>query len=217
MSGRLKPTYPVQLRLVDMPVLVVGAGVVAHRKVERLLEAGARVTVVAPTADPRLVKLAASGRITLAARDYLAGETAEYRLVVCATGVPEVERLVAADAEHSGTFINVADVPDLCSFYLPALVRRGRLQISISTDGAAPFAAKRLRQRLQGRFGDSWEQWLETAAAFREAVLDRFTDPQLRDRLFDRFIDETLPDDGPPDIPAELSAETWQRWLDEAH
>jgi len=212
MVGGSRPTDPVQLRLEGQSVLVVGAGDVAGRKVERLVAAGADVTVVAPEVEPSLRELHTAGRITLEQRAYDPGEAAEYRLVVAATGIREVEEQVARDAQRAGVFVNVADVPDLCTFYLPALVRRGRLQITIATEGAAPFAARRLRERLQMHFGPNWEPWLESATAFRMAVLERIADPEQRDRLFDRFMDESRADGE----PVAVAESTWRGWLEEA-
>ena len=193
-------------------MLVVGAGAVARRKVERLVAAGADVTVVAPEVAPSLRELHAAGRIMLKQRAYSRGEAAAYRLVIAATGVREVEQQVARDANQAGVFVNVADVPELCSFYLPALVRRGRLQISVATEGAAPFAARRLRERLQAQYGPGWEQWLETAAAFRAAVLESVADLDRRERLFDRFMRVSLPDDD----PVHLEERVWRSWLEES-
>ncbi len=209
------PSYPVNLILHDLPVLVVGGGGVALRKVQRLLSSGARVTVVAPAARPELREMAATGRIALELRAYAAGDAdpARWRLVFSATGVPPVDRQVAADARRAGLFVNVADVPELCGFYLPALVGRGRLQIAIGTDGLAPFASRRLRERLEAEIGPLFADWLACAAAFRAAVLDAMPPlpPAAREQLFDRFFAETLPAPGwRPRLPAEAE---WRGWI----
>ena len=161
------PTYPVHLKLAGRPVLVVGAGEVGLRKAEGLLAAGALVTVVAPTAVPGIAELAARGRLRHEARPYRAGEAGEHDLAFAATGVPEVDARVAADAAAAGVPVNVADVPHLCSFYLPAVVRRGPLALTVITDGRAPFASRRLRRLL---WGPAMADWAAAAAAFRQAV-----------------------------------------------
>lgn len=192
------PTYPVNLCLDDMPVLVVGAGKVALRKVRGLMAAGALVTIVAPEVEPELAALAKEHRIRLYKRPYQTGEATEYRLVFSATGNEKIDWLVSYDAAMGDVYVNVADLPERCSFYLPAVVRRGHLNLSITTDGEAPFAARRLRERLERQFGEGYAAWLETAALFRQAVLEEVPDQAGRDVLFDRFCDETLPPAGAP-------------------
>ena len=216
MSETGPPTYPVNLLLEGVPVLVVGAGRVGRRKIAGLLDAGARVTVVSPEGVPEVEEWAAAGRIDWRRRPYDGDVSGDYRLVFCATDIEELNRRVAADAEAAGLFVNVADVPPLCSFYLPARVRRGRLQIAVNSDGSAPFASRRLRQRLERQFGPRYADWQAAAADFRDAVLDAVDDPAARDDLFDRFVAETLPpppEDGEPIIP---DAETWRGWIDAA-
>jgi len=133
---------------------VVGGGPVAARKAADLLECGAEVTVVAPELDPALVALAGSThRLRLERRPYRAGEAATYRLVVTATGVPEVDRLAAADAEAAGIWVNSADDADHCTFFLPSVHREGAVTVSVSTGGASPALAAWLRRRLGGSLG----------------------------------------------------------------
>jgi len=210
MSSSHPPTYPVNLRLDTMPVLVVGGGKVALRKVRGLIEAGAAVTVIAPQVEPELKELAAEGRITLFQRGYASGEGTQYRVVFSATGVSQVDWQVSYEAASVGTFVNVADVPERCTFFLPAVVRRGALNLSVTTDGKAPFLARRLRRRLQGQFGEGYGPWLECAGDFRQAVLAEVDDPDRREELFERFFAETLPGSGEPVLPDEG---TWRSWI----
>ena len=121
--------YPVNLDLSGRSVLVVGAGAVAARKVQGLIAAGARVTVVAPEAVSELAEASANGAIRWQQRTYRRGEVASYRLAVAATGDPDVNGQVHWDAEAAGVWLNAADDPDRCSFTLPAVVRRGDLQV----------------------------------------------------------------------------------------
>ncbi len=205
--------YPVNLDLAGRPVLVVGGGRVALRKVRGLLAEGARVTVVAPAVVPEIEDLAARGEIVLARRAYRAGEAAGYRLVLAAAGDREVNRRVFADGERAGVFVNVADDPELCSFHLPARVVRGPLQVSVASGGGAPFAVRRLREVLERRLGKDWAAWAEAAARFRRRVLAAELPAEARERLFDRFFRETVD-------PATLSArvpgeDEMDRWLRE--
>ncbi len=137
-------SYPVMLLLDGVDVLLVGAGPVAARKLEGLLQAGATVTVVAPTVDAEILRSGAR----VEQRAYRAGEAAGFRLVMTATGVPEVDRQVAADATAAGVWVNSADDPANCSFTLPAVARRGPVTVAVSTDGRSPALATWLRTRL---------------------------------------------------------------------
>jgi precorrin-2 dehydrogenase / sirohydrochlorin ferrochelatase len=166
--------YPVTLLVAGRPCLVVGAGPIAARKAAGLLAAGAVVTVVAPEVSGAMAALtgqagptAASGNsdgpatgpahVLIQRRPYRPGEAADYRLVVTATGDPEVDGAVSADAESAGVWVNAADDPVHCSFYLPALARRGPVSVAVSTDGTSPALASWLRDRLDGELGPPGE------------------------------------------------------------
>ena len=208
-------TYPVNLCLDKMPVLVVGGGRVALRKVKGLLRAGAIVTVVAPEVDAELVEMARTGLIELFRRKYETGEATAYRLVISATDDERVDWQVSYDAALGNVFVNVADVPERCTFYLPAVIRRGKLQISINSDGAAPFASRRLRQRLEEMIGREFTDWMEAAGAFRQAVLAGVADRGRREELFDRFFAETWPSFGPILPPRAPAESVWHGWIAE--
>ncbi len=143
------PLYPVSLDLAGRPVLVVGAGPVAARKLGTLVDCGADITVIAPAVHPSIETLAAeSERIVVERRPYRPGEAATYRLVLCATGKPTVDGAVAADAEAAGVFVNSADDPLNCSFVLPSVARDGAVSIAVATDGTAPALSAWLRRRI---------------------------------------------------------------------
>ncbi len=126
-------------------MLVVGGGHIALRKVEGLSQSGAKVTVVAP----RVVdELAALESVNLRRRRYRFGDAAAYRLVIAATGVRKVDEKVYRDAVDAGVPINVADVPELCTFTLPAVTRRGDVQVAVSTNGRSPAMASWIRDQL---------------------------------------------------------------------
>jgi siroheme synthase-like protein len=150
--------YPVVLRVEGRPCLVVGGGPVAARKVADLFECGADVTVVAPEIDAAIDALAAvAGRdrrpLVVERRPYRGGEAADYRLVVTATGIPEIDRRVAADAESAGIWVNSADDADHCTFFLPSVHRQGAVSVSVSTGGASPALAAWLRRRIGETLG----------------------------------------------------------------
>jgi len=161
---------PIFVALRDVPVMVVGAGTVAERRIAALLDAGARVTVVAPQATPAVDGWAAAGRLEFWQRPYRAGDLRGARLVYAATSVPEVNRAVRVEARAEGAWLNAVDEPALCDFITPALFRRGDLTVAVSTDGRAPGFAKRVRQELERLIGPDYEKRLDEAAQAREGA-----------------------------------------------
>ncbi|MGH9004876.1 MAG: precorrin-2 dehydrogenase/sirohydrochlorin ferrochelatase family protein, partial [Acidimicrobiia bacterium] len=155
--------------LTGRPCLVVGGGRVAVGKVRGLLEAGARVTVVAPELDPSLAALAAEG-VTIERRVYRRGEVAGYRFAVAATGDPEVNQAVYDDGEAAGVWVNAADDPERCSAVLPARIRQGRLTVTISTGGHSPAVASWLRERLAAELGPEYDQLIGLLGEARKEV-----------------------------------------------
>lgn len=161
------PLYPVNLELRDQPVLVVGGGAVAARKVAGLLDAHAIVTVVAPHV---VAELRDHPSLRWHQREYQRGEAASYRVVITATGVPEVDAQVARDARATGVPVNSADDPVNCSFTLPAIVRKGDIQVTVSTAGRSPALAAYLKERIDALLDDSLVEVLELLAEAREKL-----------------------------------------------
>ncbi len=170
----------------------MGGGAVALRKVLGLLAEGAHVTVVAPEVVADLEEQVRTGRVTVDRRRYRPGEAAGYALVLAATDERSVNRQVYEDGTAAGVWVNVADDPDLCSFHLPARVRRGPLEMAIGSGGAAPFATRRMRRLLERRLGPEWGPWAETAARFREEVRQRGLPVSDREKAFESFFKETV-------------------------
>jgi siroheme synthase-like protein len=170
------PVYPVNLVLDGQPCLVVGGGRVAVGKVRGLLEAGARVTVVALEIDPALTALAAEVNpkddrvLTIVRRAYRRGDAVGSRFVIAATGDPEVNQAVYDEADAAGIWVNAADDPARCSAVLPARVRQGRLLVTISTGGHSPAVASWLRERLAAEFGPEYDQLIGLLGEARKEV-----------------------------------------------
>ena len=164
--------FPIFLKLTGRPCTVIGAGHLAESKIESLLAAAARLTVIAPQASPRIADLAASGELTLHLRDYAPGDLAGQFLVVAATNVPAVNRAVFAEAQSSGVLINAVDDPPFCDFYFPSVVRRGDLQIAISTAGESPALAQRLRHEINAALPLDTGDWLAELGNLRREVLE---------------------------------------------
>jgi precorrin-2 dehydrogenase/sirohydrochlorin ferrochelatase len=168
-------------------------GKVAERKVKGLLEAGAKVKVIAPEVTPNLEKLASQGRIELLKRPFQRGDLEGAWLVFAATNDSATQEAVFAEAEERHIFCNVVDKPELCSFIVPSVVKRGRLQLAISTSGASPAVARRLREHLEELFGPEYEEFLELMARWREIILSRDLREEERREIFEHLALAPIP------------------------
>jgi len=165
------PLFPLFLKLAGRPCIVIGGGEIAESKIDSLRVAEARVTVIAPTASTRIVAMAETGEVTLHQREYTTGDLAGQFLAVAATSDPAVNRAVFAEAEVAGILINAVDDPPFCDFYFPSVVRRGELQIAISTAGASPALAQRLRKEIDALLPLDTGEWLAELGNLRREVL----------------------------------------------
>ncbi len=207
--------YPVTLNLDGRRCLVVGGGAVALRKVGGLLSEGAKVTVVSPRPIPPISDLASRAVIGLESRGYWPGEASGYSLVFAATDDREANRKVFEDARAAGVWVNVADDPALCTFHLPARLQQGDLLLAVSTSGQAPFAARRLRELLQKRFGPGWGEWVKAAARFRKTVRRVERTEEEEERLFDLFFRSTVdPERLTARVPAAAEEVAWHSGIE---
>jgi siroheme synthase-like protein len=191
------PFYIACLRLSGRRCLVVGGGDVGLEKVEGLLACDADVTLVAPAAHPELEALSREGSITWFEREYQRDDLDGKLIVIAATDDTDVNIRVFDDAEARAMLVNVVDVPPLCSFILPAIVRTGPLAIAISTAGASPALAKRMKREISALFGDPYAQLaviLNEARGWAKATLPTYQD---RKEFFESIVN------GEPD-PIEL-------------
>ena len=163
--------FPIFLKLTGRPCVVIGAGRLGESKIESLQMANAHVTVIAPRASERIVAMADAGEVVWHQREYAAGDLEGQFLVVAATDVPAVNRAVFAEAEERGLLINAVDDPPFCDFYFPSVVRRGDLQIAISTAGASPALAQRLRKEINAILPLDAGDWLAELGNLRREVL----------------------------------------------
>ena len=171
------------LKLEGRRCLVVGARDVAESKIAGLLDAAAQVRVVALEATPQVQSWVATGEIEWLARPFEPADLDGMFLVVAATSSPELHDQIHAEAQRRGVLCNVADVPELCDFYYPAVARRGALQIAVSTSGQSPALAQRLRRELEEQFGPEYEVWLQQLGEEREKLFAARMDPEERRRL----------------------------------
>lgn len=150
--------FPAFLDLRGRRCLVAGGGEIGERKVRALLECDAHVMVVSPTLTPGLAALTASGRVEHRARPFRRSDLRGCALAVAATGDPRVDEAVAAMARRTRVLVNVVDRPAHCDFILPSVLRRGELQIAVSTGGRSPALAREIRRRLEGLFGPEYAE-----------------------------------------------------------
>jgi len=159
--------FPAFLDLRGRRCLVVGGGEIGERKARALLDYGARVTVVSPSVTPGLAALTANGRVTHRARPFLRSDPRGCALAVAATGDPPVDRTVVAAARRWRALLNVVDRPQHCDFIVPSVLRRGELQIAVSTGGRSPAIAREIRRRLEQLFGPEYGELIARAGEAR--------------------------------------------------
>jgi precorrin-2 dehydrogenase len=175
--------FPMFLKLEGRSCLVVGAGTIATPKIESLLQAGASIHVVAPHADATVVEWAGAGRIRLSDRVFDPADLNDVFLVIGATSSRQVNENIFEEARRRNVLCNIVDDPPHCDFYYPAVVRRGKLQLAISTEGQSPALAQKLRVELEKQYGPEYEQWVEELGKERAALFQSDLDPEMRRRL----------------------------------
>ena len=180
--------YPLFADLHGRRCVVVGGGMVAQRKVTTLLDYGAAITVVSPTATRRLLAYARRGTVRYLARAFRPADLRRAWLVYAATDDQRINKLVYRTATRLRLFTNVVDQKPLCSFIAPAIVKRGDLVIAISTSGMSPAVAKRLRRELTAHVGADYARMLKLLGSLREAAKIRLPNFQARRRYFDRLV-----------------------------
>ena len=158
--------YPIYLNLNGKRALVVGGGTIAEGKIDRLQQAGAGITVVSPEATPGIVRYADNGEVRWLRREYGAGDLDGAFIVIAATNQRDVNQRIFEDAERLGILLNVVDDPPRCNFIAPSIVERGPVTLAISTGGASPALARKLRESL----GESAElRWADMAGVMSAA------------------------------------------------
>jgi precorrin-2 dehydrogenase/sirohydrochlorin ferrochelatase len=173
------PFYVACLKLTDRRCVVVGGGEIGLEKVEGLLACDAQVVLIAPEAVPALEALAADGSIAWLRREYRPADLEGTFMVIAATSDTDVNIGVFADAERRAMLVNVVDVPPLCNFILPAIVRTGPVAIAISTPGASPALAKRMKGQIAEEYGEPYARLavlLNEARGWAKATLPTYQD-----------------------------------------
>lgn len=182
--------YPIFLELAGRRAVVIGGGAVAVRKAQALLAAGARLVVVAERVDDMLTALCARHDAKLIrskySKNYLAGAV----LVIAATNNRQVNMQIYKDCQELEILCNVVDDPEFCDFFVPAVVKRGDLQIAISTEGYCPAYAGHLRKKLEGAISEKHGDFLAELEALRKRIIKDVPEPADRKALLGQLVDD---------------------------
>jgi precorrin-2 dehydrogenase/sirohydrochlorin ferrochelatase len=204
-----RPYYPAILDLGGRRCLVVGAGKVGEAKIANLLKAGARVKVVSLEATEQVRRWAEQGTIELQLRAYESADLEDRFLVVAATERRDTNVQVSKDAERRQMLCNVVDVPELCNFILPSIMRQGDLAIAVSTAGASPALARKVRLELEQSYGEEYALAMDLLGSLREELKQRYPEPGDRKVLFERIVYSDL-----LDLLREDDAEAIEAWIE---
>lgn len=176
--------YPIQLEIRDMRCVVFGGGRVAYRKVTSLIEAGACVTVVSPALCDGLERYRADEAIRHIARGYEVGDETAYRLIICATDDPALNRTIARRARAQGALVNVIDEAEEGNFTVPSKVAVGDLLLTVSTGGISPAFARMMRRDLEARYHAGYGAFLARLGAWRDEVKSLLPTPSEREAFW---------------------------------
>jgi len=180
--------YPIFIDLKAQPVLVVGGGVVALRKVQTLMQHGALVHIVSPQIVPELKELIDEKTCFWLEKDYSTEDIQEAILVFSCTEKEEVNAQVANDAKAHHRPVNVVDDPEICSFIVPSIMERGDLKIAVSTGGSSPIVARQVRAELQSLYGLEMAEYLTLLKTWR-SLAKRSLPPEKRSIFWQRATD----------------------------
>jgi len=192
MSEKKSKYYPVFWNLAGKRCVVIGGGNIATRKVKDLLAAGAQVCLVSPEVGRTLSALIEAGKVKYLGARYLREYLEDARLVIGATSDKDLNRQIAADAAAMHIPVNIVDVPELCDFIVPASVKRGALTIAVSTSGASPALAKKIREELETIYGEEYAMFLAVLQQVREVVLARGAKETENKKIFTALVDSAL-------------------------
>ena len=188
------PYYPILIDLQGKNVLVVGGGAVALRKIDTLLEHGARVHVIARVLTPALDTYVKEGRIKSLGQEFKDEALDAFFLVIAATDDRQLNHEIGTKAKAEGLLVNAVDQPSDCNFIVPSVLRRGDLLVAVSTSGKSPALARKVRKDLEGLFGDEYGHLLTLMGSIRSEVLSRGLSQEENRRIFYHIVDSPILD-----------------------
>jgi len=184
--------YPIFLDLDNKKVIIVGGGEVAERKVKVLLRYGCKIYIISPHLTPHLRQLVAKGRIHHISYELLDRSMDNAVMVITATGDPDVNLQIASQAKGHGLLVNIVDQPAECNFIMPSIVKRGDLQIAISTAGKSPAMAKKIRREIEALFGSEYGPLIELLGLLRIRLLSQGQSSSKNKAIFQKLADSNL-------------------------
>ena len=189
-KSKISTFYPILINLQRFPCLVIGGGQVAFRKIQSLLLYDVKITILSPNICKRLKALIKKNKINVIPRPYSKEYIKNYKIIFSATNKREINEKVFNDCKKENKLLNVIDVPELCDFILPAVVRRGDLTISVSSQGRAPFFAKEMKNKIDHLFPSYYEDIIDLAGNFRSIILKnkKLNSPKIKEKAFTKFL-----------------------------
>jgi precorrin-2 dehydrogenase/sirohydrochlorin ferrochelatase len=199
--------YPIFLELASRRVVIIGGGNVALRKAQSLLDTGARLIVVADSVNENLTNLCIDNNIELIKAKYSKNYLVGASLSIAATNDQKLNKQIYRDCQQLEIFCNVVDQPEICDFYIPAVVKRNSLQIAISTNGRCPAYAGHIRKKLEKIFTEKSGQFLFELNKLRDQIIDHIDDPLKKKSILGK-----LADDKSFEYFTENGAENWHKY-----
>ena len=189
-KSEISKFYPILINLQRFPSLVIGGGEVALRKVQTLLSFSGKITVLSPKICKPLKELIKANKIKIIPKPYSKEYIKNYKIIFSATNNRKINEQVHNDCNKENILLNVVDVPDLCDFILPAIVKRGDLTISVSSQGRAPFYAKEIKNKIDHIFPLYYKDIIDLAGNFRSVLMSnkRYNSPKIKQKAFMKFF-----------------------------
>ncbi len=181
--------YPITLKLTGKPVVVIGGGKVAERKLHNLLDTGANITVVSPTITAAIQSWLVTTKLNWKKKNYEDDDIKDAFLIIAATDERTVNhRVLKATRPHQ--LINVVDDPEGSNFFVPSTLHRGKLSISVSTSGASPGLSKKIVKELAGKYDENYVEYLEFLFETRRYIQKNISNPDVKRELLSQLLDE---------------------------
>lgn len=182
--------FPILIRLDNKKVLVVGGGNIALRKVEDLLKFGIIPDIISMGITSKLLKIIIHNDIICKLKEFEKSDVLNYDIVLAATNNPDIDKIIAEDCIKNNILLNVADVPELCSFILPSTIKKGNLTISVGSQGESPFFAKAVKENIESQIPEHLEDIAKLAAIFRKLFLENhdYRNSTQRNQLIKEFL-----------------------------
>jgi len=183
--------FPLFLKLEGRTVLLVGGNQEVEWKIPGLLASGARVRLVSPTVAAGIRTFVDTGQVSWEQREFVAADLDGATLVIALHENNAVNEEIYREADARGVLCNIVDQPERCHFYYPAVVRRGQLQIAISTGGVSPALASDIRRDLESQYDSAYEAWVDALGNARERVLRDVPRSPRRTKLLKRIASKS--------------------------